>query len=260
MRAQKFEANMEKERFPKVSIITVVFNEATTIGQTIKSVGKLTWPQVEYIVVDGGSTDGTVDIIKRNEPLISEWRSGPDAGLYDAMNKGMEMASGDYFWFINAGDEPASADVLEKVFEEKDDADVYYGKTLLVDADGDEIGLRRLAPPPSLTWKDFRFGMLVSHQSFIAARRVSKKYNLRYRFSADYEWCLNALQNAKEIHNTGRVLSKFREGGLTRQNILPGLRERFAIMVKYFGRASAILAHFRILPRFFGFWIRHGWF
>jgi len=249
---------MEKKRCPRVSIITVVFNEAETIGQTIASVASLTWPHVEYLVVDGGSGDGTVDILKRNEALISKWHSGPDGGLYDAMNKGMEMASGDYFWFINAGDEPASADILEKVFHEKDDADVYYGETLLIDADGEEIGLRRLAPPTSLTWKDFRFGMLVSHQSFIAARRVSKKYDLRYRFSADYEWCLHALRNAQEVRNTGLVLSKFREGGLTRQNILPGLRERFTIMVKYFGWLSAIFAHFRIAPRFFWFWMRHG--
>jgi len=251
---------MKKKRYPKVSIITVVFNEAVTIGQTIRCVCDLTWPRVEYIVVDGGSTDGTVDIIRSYEDRITKWQSGPDAGLYDAMNKGMEMASGDYFWFINAGDEPASADVLEKVFDATDDADVYYGETLLVDAEGKEIGLRRLTPPPSLTWKDFRFGMLVSHQSFIAARRVSKKYDLRYRFSADYEWCLYALKNAKEVCDTGIILSKFREGGLTRQNILPGLRERCKIMVKYFGRISTILAHFRIVPRFFWFWIRHGWF
>ncbi|MGM0377122.1 MAG: glycosyltransferase family 2 protein [Bacteroidota bacterium] len=251
---------MEKKRHPKVSIITVVFNEAASIGQTIKCVGNLTWPEVEYIVVDGGSTDGTVDVIKSYENLISKWESGPDAGLYDAMNKGMEMASGDYFWFINAGDEPASADVLDKAFEKNDDADIYYGETLLVDADGQEIGLRRLSPPSSLTWKDFRYGMLVSHQSFIAARRVSKKYDLRYRFSADYEWCLYALSHASVVCNTGLVLSKFREGGLTRQNILPGLRERFSIMVKYFGRISTIMAHFKIVPRFFWFWIKHGWF
>ncbi|MFW6389248.1 MAG: glycosyltransferase family 2 protein [Marinilabiliaceae bacterium] len=251
---------MEKRQYPKVSIITVVFNEAETIGQTIRSVGSLTWPRVEYIVVDGESTDGTLDIIKRNQSLISKWHSGPDDGLYDAMNKGMEMASGDYFWFINAGDEPASPDILEKVFDEKEDADVYYGQTLLVDANGEEIGLRRLAPPTSLNWKDFRFGMLVSHQSFIAARRVSKKYDVRYRFSADYEWCLYALRNATEVCNTGLVLSKFREGGLTRQNILPGLKERFRIMMKYFGWVSTVLAHFRIVPRFFWFWIRHGWF
>ncbi|MFO8001809.1 MAG: glycosyltransferase family 2 protein [Marinilabilia sp.] len=241
--------------YPKISIITVVYNGAGTIGETIQSVAALTWPSIEYIVVDGGSTDGTPEIIKQHEDHISKWTSGPDDGLYDAMNKGMAMASGDYFWFINSGDEPASPDVLDKVFAGGKRADVYYGETMIIGPDGTEIGMRRLSPPQDLSWLDFRFGMLVSHQSFIASRSVTKEYDLRYRFSADYEWCLYALKNAREVKNTGIVLSRFREGGLTRQNILPGLRERFGIMEKYFGWWSTVMAHFIIAPKFFYFLI-----
>jgi glycosyltransferase involved in cell wall biosynthesis len=244
---------------PSISIITVVFNEAEGFEQTVRSVAELSWPGVEYVVVDGGSTDGTLDVIRKYEDQIDRWISGPDDGLYDAMNKGMELATGDYFWFINAGDEPASGDILKKVFkDEEEGADVYYGDTLIMDADGHEIGPRRLSPPSKLSWKDFRHGMLVSHQSFIVSRRVCKKYDLRYRFSADYEWCLYALKQADCIRNTGLVLSRFREGGLTRQNILPGLRERFRIMIQYFGLAATIWAHFAIAPRCLWFWMRHG--
>jgi glycosyltransferase involved in cell wall biosynthesis len=244
-------------QLPKISIITVVFNGADTILPTIRSISALTYPNIEFIVVDGASIDGTLDIIKENESFITRWISEPDSGLYDAMNKGMELAAGDYFWFINAGDEPASPKVLDDVFGSQNPADVYFGETMLINHDGSEIGLRRLSPPEKLNWRHFRRGMLVSHQAFIASREVAKKYDLRYKFSADFDWCLNALKHASEIRNTGKVLCRFREGGLTKQNILPGLSERFRIMVKYYGLISTLFAHFTITPKFFYYWIKN---
>lgn len=239
---------------PKISIITVVFNDADNLSSTISGIRRLTYPNLEYVIVDGGSIDGTVDVIKENEAVADRWISEPDRGLYDAMNKGMQLATGDYFWFVNAGDEPASADVLDDLFEEDPLADVYYGETLMIHPDGREIGLRRLSPPDELNWRHFRQGMLVSHQAFIASRKVAGKYDLRYKFSADFDWCLQALRKAFEIRNTHKVLCRFREGGLTRQNIVPGLKERFRIMVRNYGLLSTILSHFVIAPRFFWFW------
>lgn len=243
--------------YPKISIITVTFNDVRNLGSTIRSVKDLTYPHVEYIVIDGGSSDGSVELIKQNEEYISKWISEPDHGLYDAMNKGLDRASGDYLWFINAGDEPAAPDILEKVFEDKGKADIYYGDTMLIDGAGNEIGLRRLSPPEDLNWRHFRQGMLVSHQSFIPSRKVIKKYDLRFRFSADYDWCLYALRKASVIRNTHLVLSHFREGGLTKQNILPGLKERFRIMVENFGFLSTLAAHLVIAPKFFYFWMKN---
>ncbi len=244
-------------QLPKISIITVVFNGADTILPTIRSVSALTYPNLEFIIIDGASNDGTLAIIKENEPTITQWISEPDNGLYDAMNKGMDLATGDYFWFINSGDEPASEDVLEGLFD-RNPADVYYGETLLINPDGSEIGLRRLSPPEKLNWRHFRQGMLVSHQAFIASRKVAKKYDLRYKFSADFDWCIYALKHASAgIRNTGKVLCRFREGGLTKQNILPGLKERFRIMVKYYGLIPSVFSHFVIAPKFFWYWARN---
>jgi glycosyltransferase involved in cell wall biosynthesis len=242
---------------PKISIITVVYNEVSTIENTLRSVAALTYPNMEYILVDGGSNDGTLEIVKQYENQIAKWITGPDSGLYDAMNKGIDISTGDYLWFINAGDEPAAPDILENVFQTRPLADVYYGQTMVIDQHNNEIGLRRLSPPEHLTWKHFRHGMLVSHQSFIASRQVTKTYDLRYHFSADYDWCLFALKKANQIKNTKLVLSRFRDGGLTKQNIFAGLKERFHIMTKYYGLLSAITAHFLIAPRFFYYWAKH---
>ncbi len=242
---------------PLVSIITVVYNGADTLERTIQSVVRQTYPNLEYIIVDGGSQDGTLEIIHSYQKQISCWSSEPDEGLYHAMNKGIAMATGDYFWFINAGDEIADATVVAKIFEEGSYADVYYGDTLVVDSFGKEIGLRRLSPPANLTWRDFKRGMLVSHQSFIASRRVATNFNTQYRFSADYDWCIKALKAAREVRNTRLIMSRFLEGGLTRHNILPGLKERFGMMVKYFGVWATVWAHVGIAFRFFRFLIWH---
>lgn len=242
---------------PVVSIITIVYNGAETIEKTIKSVAALSYPHVEYIVVDGGSKDGTVDLIQKYPSHIARWISEPDKGLYDAMNKGIDLATGQYLWFINSGDEAASPDILNQIFAQCADADVYYGNTMLIDANGQELGQRRLTPPEHLTWKDFKNGMRVSHQSFICKKSLAPKYNLAYRFSADYEWCLLILKKAQSICNTHLTISRFLEGGLTKKNIVPGLKERFRIMRQHFGLITTLLTHIPLGLKLVWFIIRH---
>lgn len=242
---------------PTISIITVVYNGEDTIQRTIDSIKNQSYKNIEYIIVDGLSKDNTVEIIKNNSEFVTKFVSEPDNGLYDAMNKALEIATGDYVWFINSGDEIANSDVLSNVFTNSENADIYYGDTLIVDDNGEEIGKRRLQPPKELTWKDFKKGMVVSHQSIIIKRDITRKYDLNYRFSADFDWVLYALKKSKKNVNTQIVLSKFLDGGLTKQNIIPGLKERFSIMVKNFGLIPTIYQHIFISIKFFVFYVKY---
>jgi len=244
---------------PTVSIITIVYNGSETLAKTIESIACQTYANIEYIIVDGNSTDGTQKIIKQYEQYISNWISEADKGLYDAMNKGIKMATGDYLWFINSGDEIYEPNTIQQLFDQDEApyADVYYGDTIMIDMQGKVIGERRLQPPAQLSWKDFKNGMLVSHQSIIVSTKIAELYNLNYRFSADFEWCLTALKKSGKTINTNLTLSRFLDGGLTKQNIVPGLKERFRIMTRYFGFFPTLLKHIPIGFRFLGYVIKN---
>ncbi len=246
-----------KVKQPLVSVITVVLNGEKTLERTIKSISSQKYPNIEYIIVDGNSTDKTKTIIKQYESFISRWISEPDQGLYDAMNKGIKLATGDYLWFINAGDEIASPNTLEKVFNNFPLADIYYGETMITDEQGKEIGLRRLRPKDKMTWKDFRKGMLISHQSVIVSSEIVNKYNQKYRFSADYDWIISVFLKAEKIVNTKLILSNFMDGGLTKKNIRESLKERFQIMAKVYGFLPSLFYHIPISFNFICFIVKY---
>lgn len=254
-----------KENKPLVSIITVVYNSEKHIEKTIQSIVSQTYPNIEYIIIDGGSTDNTVNIIKKYETKIACWISEKDRGLYDAMNKGMAKSGGDYLWFINSGDEIYHNTTLEKVFDNPDKAKIYYGETMIISPDGKEIGMRRHKTPKQLWWKSLKYGMKVSHQAFIVQRNICPQYNLKYQYSSDFEWVIKVLKQAaptyseagQAICNTALVISKFMDGGRTKQTILPGLYERFKIMCRYYGFVSTFFRHFIITFRFIRFYSKY---
>lgn len=242
---------------PLISVITVVFNDEKHIARTIESVLSQSYKPIEHIIVDGKSTDGTLRIIESFQG-VSKVLSEPDEGLYDAMNKGLKLASGDYVWFLNAGDEIYETDTVERMVEDfKEKPDVIYGGTMIIDENQKEIGDRRLKPPEQLTWKSFRRGMLVCHQSFIVKRSLAPDYDLQYRLSADIDWSIRAAKKSEKIHNTHLVLSRFLEGGLTDKNIKAGLKERFRIMSRYYGWIPTVLRHILFGIRLTGFYLRH---
>ncbi len=243
---------------PLISFITVVFNSAQYLEATLLSIIDQTFREIEIIIIDGGSTDGTVDIIKKYETRLAYWISEPDKGLYDAMNKGLAKATGDYVCFINSGDQLYSNEIIEKAFGNLSTLpDIVYGETMIIDFQGNEIGLRRLKAPDKLTWKLFREGMLVCHQSVYVKKEIAPEYNLRYRIASDFDWVLKALRKAKSIHNTGLILSKFLDGGMNKRNIPRALIERFQIMVSNFGFFPTLFRHIVIGTRFFIYFIRH---
>ncbi len=237
--------------YPKVSIITVVFNNKLNLEKTIAGIRKLDYKNLEYVVIDGGSTDGTAEVINSNRDLIAYSVSEKDKGIYDAMNKGLHAATGDYVWFVNSGDIPSAPDILNKVFDAEKDGDVYYGDTEMIGDAGESYGNRTLkVPPKELNWKKMIDGMVVSHQSMIAKRRLCGDYNTDYKFVADIDWAIRILKNSSKIINTNLTLSKFLIGGYSRKYTIASLKERFRMLCRYFNCLYVILNHFKLSYKF----------
>lgn len=235
---------------PKISIITVVFNGVSFIERTVQSVLGQSYSNIEYIIIDGVSTDGTLTILNQYISKIAILISEKDKGIYDAMNKGLKAATGDYVLFLNAGDELFDIETLTKVFSKSTNADVYYGNTDVVNTEGKTLGDRRLIPPPQLNWKSLKYGMCVSHQSFIAKRLLCDFYNLDYKISADIDWVINVLKQSDKIVNTEMYISKFLAGGTSNKRRKRALKERFSIMVKHYGFLQTVWNHMYIVLRY----------
>lgn len=245
---------------PVLSIITVVFNAYTLIGKTIESVLNQTYGGIEYIIIDGASTDGTYELLNEQRSEFSHLKSEPDKGIYDAMNKGLALATGDYVLFLNAGDELMDETTVDRLFMSRALSgdlrpDLYYGKVVLIDESGLSKGERRHQPPAQLNWKSFKMGMLVSHQAFIPARAITSPYRTDLKISADIDWCIACLKKAQLIINTDLYISKYLIGGLSRQNTWLSWNERFAVMRKYYGLSSTIFYHILIILRFTGYYV-----
>ena len=236
----------------KLSVITITWNAAATLERTLRSVREQSWPHIEHLIIDGGSDDGTLELIGRfaNEQL--RWVSEPDRGLYDAMNKGAAMAKGDYLCFLNAGDTFFAADTVEKMmltFEDASAPDILYGETAIVDNAGTFLHMRRLKAPEKLNWKSFRQGMVVCHQAFIVKRELFEPYNLAYRFSSDFDWSIRMMKKATSIHNTRLTLINYLNEGMTTRNRKASLKERYRIMARHYGQLSTFLHHLWFVVR-----------
>ncbi len=238
---------------PKFSIVTVTYNAGEALEDTIQSIITQTYRNVEYIIVDGASTDNTMHIINRYREHINTVVSEPDKGLYDAMNKGLALATGDYVSFLNAGDCLHEDDTLQAIVRSVQTAhenaaatppDVIYGHTALVDSEGHFIRMRRLTPPEHLTWKSFKQGMTVCHQAFFARRELAPAYDLQYRFSADFDWCIRIMKKSQTLHNTRLTLIDYLDEGLTTRNRRASLIERFHIMCRHYGTIGTVMHHF----------------
>lgn len=238
---------------PLFSIITVTYNAANTLPATLKSVSEQSCRLFEHIIMDGASKDNTVKIAQ--DAQIKEMRlfSSPDKGLYDAMNKAMDVATGEYLIFLNAGDAFHSPNTLQQIADvimDNDFPGIVYGQTQLVDTKRQRIGDRHLTAPEQLTLKSFANGMVVCHQAFIVLKRIAGEYDLKYRFSADYEWCIRCLQHSRNNIYIDDTIIDYLSEGLTTANRKASLKERFHIMCYYYGTFPTIMKHVRFIPRF----------
>jgi len=240
-------------RQPKISIITVCYNAEDTIESTIYSVRNQTYTNIEYIVIDGNSTDKTKDIILQHRHFITKFISEQDNGLYYAMNKGLDMAEGEYVWFLNAGDRIPHSNTLAKIMASSYLLqDIYYGQTKIINKEGKVIGKRRLSAPEILTKDSLKWGMLVCHQSFIVSRKIAVHYNTKYKITADYDWMLRVIERANPslIRRSSRTYCYFLEGGLSTKKMNKANKERYQIMIEHFGFAKATFYNFLMLFRF----------
>ena len=241
---------------PLFSIITITYNAGEVLLPTLESVRRQVFRNFEHIIIDGASRDNTVSIARKEGVEGIKIFSEPDRGLYDAMNKGINMARGKYLLFLNAGDSFHNDESLAAYAEyAMRDYDIIYGDTVIVDARRHIVGKRHLTAPTMLTVDSFAKGMLICHQAFMVKREIAPLYDTSYRFSADYDWTIRCIKasDPRRCVNLNRITIDYLSDGLTDKNKVKSLRERYAIMAKHYGKARTLANHvgfiFRALKR-----------
>lgn len=231
-----------------VSVITVTYNAEAFIERTVESVVRQTYQDIEYIIMDGASKDRTLDIVRRYGDKISLLVSEPDKGLYDAMNKALDRATGEYVIFLNAGDQFADDYTLEKALQNANGADFIYGDTIVVKEDGTTLHWHKKTPKAEqLSPQDFLQGMVICHQSMLVRRSCAARYDLSWKIAGDIHWTISTLRNCQKKHYIGAPMSLFLFGGISDVRRKAALKERFRIGVKHFGWPPTLWAHVLIL-------------
>jgi glycosyltransferase involved in cell wall biosynthesis len=246
---------MEK---PILSVITVVYNNVKHIERTLLSIIHQTYSSIEFIVIDGASNDGTLAVLEKYKIHFNQFVSEPDKGIYDAMNKGLALAKGDYVIFMNSGDEFYEPQTVEQVFSTQAFADVYYGETEMLDEQLISQGKRRHGAPKKLTLQSFNYGMSVSHQAIYIKRSLTKSYDTKYQLSADIDWILDALTKAKVVVNTNKYVAKYLMGGMSKKRHSQSLIERYHIFEKYYGFFPNLIHHGVIAVKLANYWLAKG--
>lgn len=244
-----------------ITYVTITYNASAVLQRTLDSVLAQDYPDIVHLIIDGASTDDTLDLvnsyIERSNASDCGHRvqviSEPDKGIYDAMNKGLRSVCGDYVCFLNAGDFLPTPETVSKIVEQVSEADclpaVLYGDTDIVDGEGRFLHHRRLSPPEHLTWKSFRQGMLVCHQAFYARTdfAIATPYDLNYRYSADVDWCIRIMKAAEKenvpLQNLHMVVANYTEEGQTTLHHRESLWERYHVMESHYGRVQTIMLH-----------------
>ena len=225
--------------YPKVSIITVVYNGIEFLEETIKSVIAQTYPNIEYIIVDGGSKDGTLDIIKKYEAHITKWISEPDKGIYDAKNKGIDLATGDWQNFLNAGDSFVSNDVLEKIFTTNlENITLVYGDIIAIRENGQKLNVNAIELKDDNSIKK---GMKVCHQAIFYNKNIMIKYDDKLRLKSEWKHLIEITR--KENFSPKKFnfpIVYYSVGGLGAQQLKLNQKEYRDVFLKMYGISAYI--------------------
>lgn len=246
---------------PIISIITITYNSAKTLPHTINSIRSQTYRNVEYIVVDGGSTDGTLDIVEANRDLVSKWVSEPDGGIYDAINKGIAMATGDYVGLLHADDMMADTNVLQSIHRAIDQhrPDALYGDLDYIAADNSGRVIRRwISSPfhPSM----LKRGWMPPHPTLYVKREWFNRignYNQQMKIAADYDFILRLFSKPElQTIYIPQCLVKMRVGGASNRsikNILIKMKEDYQAIKnnQIGGMATLLVKNFSKVGQFF---------
>jgi len=223
---------------PKISIVTVTYNAANYLEQTIQSVIAQDYPNIEYIIIDGASTDGTVEIIKKYEHSLRYWTSEVDQGIYDAMNKGIKVATGEWINFMNAGDSFCERNTVSQVVLHcPHDVDILFGDIYLC---CDNTREYRKAPGLSKAYE----GMFCWHQAMFSKTDICKKnlFDTSFKIAADYDFAMKCLHAGYKFYYVHMAVANFLNGGVSSQELLKARIEDIFIQSKYLENMEDIFA------------------
>jgi len=221
---------MNSGAIDKISVVTVTYNAKDVVAETIESVLNQTYSNVEYIIIDGASTDGTLEVVDLYKEIIDHFISEPDNGTYDAMNKAIDIASGEWIIFVNAGDFFVNNRTIADVFAHaiNENIDFIYGDYIWK---GDKQDVRVNSRPLDLMWQRISF----SHQSLFTRTRLmkEKKFDLKYKIVSDYNFYFSCYMEGCRFEKVDMPISVFRAGGLSDINFFKRTFERWKVVTRY---------------------------
>ena len=221
---------------PLLSVITVVYNGAGHVERAFESVFNQSYTNIEYIIVDGGSSDGTIEMIRSHDNTIDYWVSEPDNGIYDAMNKGIKVSKGELIGFLNSDDyyEPETIMEVIKVYLETGCRGIFFGNSLVIQGD---LGIRYISIGNATLWRGLGF----KHQAMFVHRYVHEKfglYNTAYRIAADYDFVMNVVSKGVRLIHIDKCLVNYSNTGISGINRIETLNELRVISKNHYGLFS----------------------
>ena len=237
---------------PLVTVITVVFNGADHLEETILSILNQTYDNIEYVLIDGGSTDGTLEIIKKYDTAIDYWISEKDGGIYDAMNKGIKLATGEWINFMNSGDILYTNEVLEKIQTKLNNfSNLVYGNAEMF---SEQHHVTVPNNSSSITINSFMMNMPICHQAMFFRKKAFQQIGLfrtNYKICADHDWTVKYLYMGNQLEYISINIASCRMDGVSGTSVYQRNRERMEISLTYFPTSLWLKIYFLAIVSFF---------